>query len=137
MAKYYLTWGIGYGSKLLAEKNALRNANISGIEITGLKKLEIPKVRLIDLKTELKGKASGIILKRCVKGAAAVSLVFGITEDKIYIGKGKAGSLQKAVRKANAEISKKLKLEGTQQLAASAEAQKGKYSCAVVALIIK
>lgn len=138
MAKYYLTWGVGYGSKLLAEKNALRNAKISNVELIGLKKLELPKGRLIELKKEIKGKASGIVLKRCVKGEAAVALVFGITADKVYIGKGKAGSLQKAIKKAEYELKKlKKEFEGTQQIAASAEAQKGTYSCAVVALLIK
>lgn len=136
MAKYYLTWGVGYGSKLLAEKNALRNAKISQVKLEGLKKLELPKAKFVELKKEISRKAKGIILKRCVKGEAAVALVFGIAEAKIYIGKGKAGSLQKAIKKAEYEIKNK-KLIGTQQIAASAEAQKKQYSCAVVALIIK
>jgi len=141
MAKYYLTWGVGYGSKLLAEKNALRNANISTIKLKGLDKLEIPKAKFVDDRTaikKIKGETKGIILKRCVKGEAAVALVFGITADKVYISKGRAGSLQKAINKANYELKKlNIDFEGTQQIAASAEAQKGRYSCAVVALLIR
>jgi len=138
MAKYYLTWGVGYGSKLLAEKNALRKANISKVKIRGLDKLELPRGRFEELKKELDGEFKGILLKRCVKGETAVALSFGLTKDKIYIGKGRGGSLQKALRKAELELEKlKVDFESKQQLAAHAEAQKGKFSCAVVALLIK
>ena len=136
--KYYLTWGIGHGSKLLAEKNALRRAKILNVNLKGLEKLEIPKANFIELKKEITGQIKGIILKRCAKGASAVALAFGVTAGKIYVGKGRAGSLQKAIKKAEFELKKfNKKFESTQQIAASAEAQKGKYSCAVVALLIK
>ncbi|MBD3262848.1 hypothetical protein GF374_00530 [Candidatus Woesearchaeota archaeon] len=136
--KYYFTWGVGYGSKILAEKNALRNAKISSVDLTGLKKLEVPKGNVVELKKQLKGKAKGIVLKKCVKGEAAVALFLGITADKIYIGKGMGRSLQKAVKKAESELKKKkIDFEGTQEIASSAEAKKGEYSCAVVALLIK
>lgn len=138
MAKYYLTWGVGFGSKLLAEKNALRSAKISNVKLKGLDKLELPKGTFTELKKKLKGNYKGIILKRCVKGETAAALVFGISSNKIYIGKGKAGSLQKAIKKAENELKKLNKdFESTQQLAAFAEAKKGQYSCAVVALIIR
>ena len=141
MVKYYLTWGIGYGSKLTAEKNALYDANISSLKIKGLDKLEIPIEKFIENKEEvekLKGGVSGIVLKKCIKGEIGVALAFGITSEKIFIGKGKAGSLKKAIGKAVYDVRKlNIEFERIQDLAANAEAKKGEYSCAVVALIIK
>ena len=92
--KSILTYGIGYGkSRELAEINAQLDARVDKIKIKKLDKLEIPRGDLVESKKELeklKGEFSGIVLQNCAKSDVFSCLAFGITEDKIFIGKGKA-----------------------------------------------
>ncbi|MEM2874107.1 MAG: hypothetical protein QW063_01485 [Candidatus Nanoarchaeia archaeon] len=145
--KAYLTWGVGYGkSRELAEANAQADANLDKIKINKLKKLEIPRCKIIEDKkqlTKLKGNFFGIVLQNCQKGEVAAALVLGITADKIVIGHGKAGGAIKAERIANIEMRKviekqELKFEGINyHIVADAPAKKDIYSCAIVALVLE
>jgi len=142
--KIYLTWGIGYGSKPIAEKNAQLDASINHIETDKLDSLEIERAEVVQSKKELsklKGKHKGIVLEKCIKGEAAVALALGFSEDKIYLGIGKASSANKALKEAIFEVEKiarekKIEFEKVEHLVADASAEKDSYSCAIVGLII-
>jgi hypothetical protein len=143
--KAYLTWGIGYGSKVIAIKNARASAGIDKIKIKKLEKLEIEKCEIVEDKRflqELKGEFAGIVLQNCKKGEVAAALVLSVTKDKIVIGHGKAGGAIKAERIANFEVKKiiekqKLISKGIDyHLVASAPPVKNKYSCAIAALVL-
>ena len=143
--KAYLTWGVGYGSKVLAMKNAQAAAGVDKIKIKKLESLQIPKCEVIEDKLalkKLKGEFSGIVLQNAQKGEVAAALLLEVTEDKIVIGHGKAGGLVKAERMAEAEIKKTLKEQNLKSeginyhIAADAQPKKGEYSCAIVALVL-
>ena len=139
--KSYLTYGIGYGkSREMAEINAQLDARVDKIKIRKLDKLEVPRCDLVENKRELeklKGEFSGIILQNCAKSDVFSCLSFGITEDKIFIGKGKAFG-KKAEEQATYEAKRAAgdKLESLQQILAGAPYKKDQYGCAIVALII-
>ncbi len=139
--KALITYGIGYGkSRELAEANAQLDAGIDKIKIKRLDKLEIDRCDLIADKKEfkkLKGDFKGIVLQNCAKSDVISVLAFGITEDKIFIGKGKAAG-KKAEEQATYEAKKAAgeKLESLQHISAKADYQKDKYGCAIVALIL-
>ncbi len=142
----YLTWGIGYGKKVIAQKNAQMDANIDKIKIKKLPKLEIPVCEIVSNKRALKhlrGEFAGIVLQNCAKGEVAASLILGVTKGKIVIGHGKAGGLVKAEKFAEAEVNKvireqNLKLEATYfRMSARAPSQKDKFGCTIVALILE
>ncbi len=139
--KAILTYGIGYGkSRELAEANAQLDANIDKIKIKKLEKLEIEKCDFITNKKELKklkGDFKGIVLQNCAKSDVISVLAFGLTEDKIFIGKGKAAG-NKAEEQATYEAKKAAgdSLESLQHIAARADYQKDRYGCAIVALIL-
>ena len=139
--KALITYGIGYGkSRELAEANAQLDARVDKIKIKKLEKLEITRCDLIESKKELeklKGEFPGIILQNCAKSDVISVLAFGITEDKIFIGKGKAAG-KKAEEQATYEAKKAAgdSLESLQHIAARADYQKDRYGCAIVALIV-
>jgi len=143
--KAYLTWGVGYGTKVIAMQNAQAAANIGNIKIKKLEKLEIPKCEVIESKKELgklKGEHSGIVLQNCAKGEVAAALALAVADGKILIGHGKAGGLVKAERLADADMNKsmrdqKLTSEGINyHIAADAQPVKNQFSCAIVALVL-
>ena len=139
--KAILTYGIGYGkSRELAEANAQLDARVDKIKIRKLESLEIPRCALTENKKELaklKGEFHGIILQNCAKSDVISVLAFGITEDKIFIGKGKAAG-KKAEEQATYEAKRAAgdTLESLQHIAARADYQKDRYGCAIVALIL-
>lgn len=139
--KSYLTYGIGYGkSREMAEINAQLDARVDKIKIRKLDKLEVPRCDLVENKRELeklKGEFSGIILQNCAKSDVFSCLSFGITEDKIFIGKGKAAG-KKAEEQATYEAKRAAgdKLESLQQILAAAPYKKDQYGCAIVAFIL-
>ena len=138
--KAYITWGTGYGKgRVLAEANAQLDAGIDKIRILKLDKLEILRCEIVENKKELsklKGDFTGIILQNCAKSDVFSALAFGITEDKIFIGKGKAAG-GKAEKEAIFEAKKAAgdKLESLQQIVANAPYKKDQYGCAIVALV--
>jgi len=140
--KTFITYGIGYGkSREMAEINAQLDARIDKIKIKKLEKLEIPRGELVESKKELeklKGDFSGIVLQNCAKSDVFSCLAFGITEDKVFIGKGKAAG-KKAEEQATYEAKKAAgdKLESLQQILAEAPYKKDQYGCAIVALVLK
>ena len=140
--KSILTYGIGYGkSREMAEINAQLDARVDKIKIKKLDKLEIPRGELVESKKELeklKGDFSGIVLQNCAKSDVFSCLAFGITEDKVFIGKGKAAG-KKAEEQATYEAKKAAgdKLESLQQILAEAPYKKDQYGCAIVALVLK
>ena|SRR3989344_3635456 len=139
--KSILTWGIGYGkSRELAEANAQLDARVDKIKIRKLDKLEIERCNLVENKKDLaklNGELPGIILQNCAKSDVISVLAFGITEDKIFIGKGKAAG-KKAEEQATHEAKKAAgdSLESLQHIAAKAEYKKDIYGCAIVALVV-
>jgi len=139
--KSILTYGIGYGkSREMAEINAQLDARVDKIKIKKLEKLEIPRCELIESKKELeklKGDFSGIVLQNCAKSDVFSCLAFGITDDRVFIGKGKAAG-KKAEAQAIYEAKKAAgdKLESLQQILAEAPYKKDMYGCAIVALIL-
>ncbi|MEM4247683.1 MAG: hypothetical protein QXH80_00260 [Candidatus Nanoarchaeia archaeon] len=139
--KAYLTWGIGYGkSRELAQINAQFDASLDRIKVAKLEKLEIPAGKIIEDKKELaklKGNFKGIVLQNCAKSDVYSCLAFGITEDKIFVGKGKAAG-NKAEKQAMFEATKAAgdKLESTRQIMAFAPYRKDQYGCAIVALVL-
>lgn len=139
--KAYMTWGIGYGkTREMAEINAQRDANLEKIRISKLDKLEIPRCEIVENKKELsnlKGDFSGIVLQNCAKSDVYSCLAFGLTEDKIFIGKGKAAG-KKAEEQAIYEAKKAAgaDLESIQQVMAFAPYKKDFYGCAIVTLVI-
>ena len=140
--KTFITYGIGYGkSREMAEINAQLDARIDKIKIKKLEKLEISRGELVESKKELeklKGDFSGIVLQNCAKSDVFSCLAFGITEDKVFIGKGKAAG-KKAEEQATYEAKKAAgdKLESLQQILAEAPYKKDQYGCAIVALVLK
>lgn len=146
MAKCYLTWGVGYGKKVIAQKNAQMDANIDKIKINKLPKLEVPRCKIISDRKKLarkKGDFSGIVLQNCAKSPVVSYLSFGITEDKIIIGRSKTAGIRKAEKQATYDAKKSaekqnLKIESVQHIAATAKPKKkGEYACAIVALILE
>ena len=139
--KTFITYGIGYGkSREMAEINAQLDARVDKIKIKKLEKLEIPRCELVESKKELeklKGDFSGIVLQNCAKSDVFSCLAFGVTEDKVFIGKGKAAG-KKAEEQAIYEAKKAAgdKLESLQQILAEAPYKKDQYGCAIVALIL-
>ena len=143
--KAYLTWGVGYGSKVIAMKNAQTSAGIDKIKINKLPKLEIERCKIIENKkalSKIKGEHEGIVLQNCSKGQVAASLVLGLTEKQIIIGHGKAGGLIKAERIAEGKVKKiikdkNLKIEGINyHIGAAIGPPKKTYGCAIVALVL-
>lgn len=138
--KAFITWGIGYGKgRVLAEANAQLDASIDKVKIAKLEKLEIPRCEIIENKKELsnlKGDFAGIVLQNCAKSDVFSALAFGITEDTIFIGKGKAAG-GKAEKEAIFEAKKAAgdKLESLQQIVAKTPYKKDMYGCAIVALV--
>src|SRR3990167_2912477 len=109
----YLTWGVGYGPKILAQKNAQSDAHTEKIKFRRLESFEIPKCEFIESKKEvsnLNGEFEGLVLNNCSKAEVAVAIGFGFIGDKMLIGKGR-----------NAE------LEGIKFLAATAPKIKDKF----------
>jgi len=139
--KSIITWGIGYGkTREMAEINAQLDARVDKIRIKKLERLEIPRCDLTENKKELeklKGVFSGIVLQNCAKSDVFSCLAFGITEDKIFIGKGKAAG-KKAEEQATYEARKAAgdKMESLQQILAEAPYKKDMYGCAIVALVL-
>lgn len=139
--KAYITYGTGYGKgRVLAEANAQLDACINKIKITKLDSLTIPKCEIVENKKELlklTGEFSGIVLQNCAKSDVFSALVFGITEDTICIGKGKAAG-GKAEKGAVFEAKKAAgnDLESLQQIVAHAPYRKDMYGCAIVALVL-
>jgi hypothetical protein len=139
--KAHITYGVGYGkSRELAQVNAQFDANLGKIKVAKLEKLEIPLYSIIEDKTELsklKGDFKGIVLQNCAKSDVYSCLAFGITEDKIFIGKGKAAG-NKAEKQAISEAKKAAghALESLRQIMAYAPYKKDQYGCAIVALVL-
>jgi hypothetical protein len=137
----YLTYGIGYGkSRELAEINAQSDANLGKIKVRKLDELKIQRVKIVENKKELaklSGEFKGIVLQNCAKSNVYSCLAFGITEDKIFIGKGKAAG-NKAEKQAIFEAKKMAgdELESLQQILAFAPYKKDEYGCAIVALVL-
>ena len=141
--KAYMTWGIGYGkTREMAEINAQRDANLEKIRVSKLDKLEIPRYEIVDDRKflmKLKGEFPGIVLQNCAKSEVASELIFAITEDKMFIGKGKSTSPLKARKLAHHEAEKAAGGEGIESfdgIAAIAPYRKDFYGCAIVALVI-
>jgi hypothetical protein len=143
--KAYITWGVGYGPKILAQKNAQSDAHTEKIKFRRLESFEIPKCEFIESKKELyqlKGEFEGLVLNNCSKAEVAVAIGFGFVGDKILIGKGKGGTISGAEKRALAEINymakeRNVELEGIKFLATAAPKIKDKFGCAVVALVLK
>ena len=141
----YLTWGVGYGPKILAQKNAQSDAHTEKIKFRRLESFEIPKCEFIESKKELsnlKGEFEGLVLNNCSKADVAVAICFGFFGDKMLIGKGKGGTISGAEKRALGEINymareRKIELDGVKFLAAAAPKIKDKFGCAVVALVLK
>jgi len=76
-------------------------------------------------------------LQNCAKSDVYSCLALGLTEDKIFIGKGK-GAGKKAEEQAIAEAKRAAgdKLESMQQIMAFAPYKKDQYGCAIVALVL-
>ncbi len=138
-----MTWGIGYGkTRDMAEINAQLDANLNKIKVRKLDSLAIPKYEVVDNREylhKLTGEFTGIVLQNCAKSEVASELVFAITEDKMFIGKGKSVSSLKARRLAYYEAEKaagKDNVESYDGLAAIAPYKKDQYGCAIVALVL-
>ena len=143
--KAYITWGVGYGPKILAQKNAQSDAHTEKIKFRRLESFEIPKCEFIESKKELyqlNGEFEGLVLNNCSKAEVAVAIGFGFIGDKMLIGKGKGGTISGAEKRALAEINymakeRNAELGGIKFLAAAAPKIKDKFGCAVVALVLK
>ncbi|MFH0869068.1 MAG: pyruvoyl-dependent arginine decarboxylase [archaeon] len=139
--KAYITYGIGYGrGRVLAEANAQMDAGINKVKIVHLESLTIPRCEIVENKKELlklTGEFTGIVLQNCAKSDVFSALAFGITEDAICIGKGKAAG-GKAEKEAIFEAKKAAgnDLESLQQIVAHAPYRKDEYCCAIVALVL-
>jgi len=138
-----MTWGIGYGkTRDMAEINAQRDANLEKIKVSKLEKFEIPKYEIVDDRkhlSKLNGDFPGVVLQNCAKSEVVSQLIFAVTEDKIFIGRGKSVSPIKAQRLAHYEAEKaagKESVESFDGLAAIAPYKKDQYGCAIVALVL-
>lgn len=136
-----MTWGTGYGkSREMAEINAQRDANLEKIRVGKMEKLAVDRIEIIEDKkalAKLTGDFTGIVLQNCAKSDVYSCLAFGLTEDKIFIGKGKAAG-KKAEEQAIYEAKKAAgaDLESVQQIMAFAPYKKEQYGCAIVALVL-
>ena len=136
-----MTWGIGYGkTRDMAEINAQRDANLEKIRVNKMDKLVVDRIEIIEDKkaiAKLSGDFTGIVLQNCAKSDVYSCLAFGLTEDKIFIGKGKAAG-KKAEEQATYEAKRGAgaDLESIQQIMAFTPYKKDFYGCAIVALVI-